>query len=454
MQHGHAITLAVFAINFLVATGISHAQARGRGAGGSTPQGDILRGEGAFLQGAGWYELNSAKGRSIDERTLERIANWNENYFESQKHLYNAYRDRKKGELQKAYDARVAKHMADESRFRTSPTQDDVMKGLALNALLLDLSSPKLTDTDWRLAKVPLPPGMSIRDIVYRFAPKPDAKGSEGLSHGVIALSRLDVKEWPIVLRDRKLAAERNAYEASYAKVSQECVDKDLSIPSVQSMSSAIKSLKGKASIVVPAESGYRKNAVEFVDRLDEAARMFEADTLDYAAEIVKDTREHDATTVGELLAFMRKYRLIFSSAEGVRGGGDTYAQLYGAMRKQKEALGIKDGPAPEAVHTPSRNDARPISKDDMITKIVATRSFVNDLDFRGNAERRPHKMAAFKALQDAEATVKAGRFPKDELAGARREVEALFKIGISGLNAQRAQSARQIIDQILKMTN
>ena len=130
----------------------------------------------------------------------------------------------------------------------------------------------------------------------------------------MIALSRLDVKEWPIVLRDQKLAEERKAYEAAYAKVRQECVNKDLSIPSVQSVSSAIKSLKGKASCVIPAESGYRKSAVEFVNRLDEATKMFEADTLDYAAEIVKDTREHDATTVGELLAFMRKYRLIFGS--------------------------------------------------------------------------------------------------------------------------------------------
>ena len=62
MRSGQATTLVVFAIDLLLATGMSHAQVRGRGAGGATPQGDILRGEGAFLQGAGWYELNSAKG--------------------------------------------------------------------------------------------------------------------------------------------------------------------------------------------------------------------------------------------------------------------------------------------------------------------------------------------------------------------------------------------------------
>ena len=67
--------------------------------------------------------------------------------------------------------------MADEARYRTSPTQDDVMKGLALNALLLDLSDPKFTDTDWRLSKVPLPPGMSIGDIVYQFRPEVGREG-------------------------------------------------------------------------------------------------------------------------------------------------------------------------------------------------------------------------------------------------------------------------------------
>ena len=36
---------------------------------GSTVQGDVLRGQGQFLKGAAWYELNAAKARSIDVRT-------------------------------------------------------------------------------------------------------------------------------------------------------------------------------------------------------------------------------------------------------------------------------------------------------------------------------------------------------------------------------------------------
>ena len=37
---------------------------------GQTAEGDILRGQGVFLEGAGLYRLYSAEGRSIDADTL------------------------------------------------------------------------------------------------------------------------------------------------------------------------------------------------------------------------------------------------------------------------------------------------------------------------------------------------------------------------------------------------
>ncbi len=372
--------------------------------------------------------------RSVQHRQVTR-----------QRQEWTAYQARKKNQSKQAYDAQVAQAQAKAIRLRSQPDADDVIRGDALNALLLDLSDPRFTDSEWRGSKVALPEGLSIRGIVFRFAPKPGAKGSESLSRGVIALARLDVQEWPIVLRDGKLDAERKAYEAAYRKVRDECVAADLSLPTVLGVTQAIKALKGKATAVVATDLGFRKAAVQYVDQLDEATQMFHADTVEYASEIVKDTQEHDAATVGELLAFMRKYRLKFGGAEGVPGGADAYGQLYAALRQQKEALGIKDAPAPEA-----RPAALP--DDEMIDKIVAALTYVDHLDFKGNKERKPHKDGASAALNRAREAIKAKRSPKEDLLDARKHMQALREIGmVYQVNADRVNSASRIIEELLK---
>ena len=57
-----------------------------------------------------------------------------------------------------------------EQRLRTKPTVDDVQSGDALNALLLDLSDPSISESTWRYAKVPLPESLSIPRLIFQFA--------------------------------------------------------------------------------------------------------------------------------------------------------------------------------------------------------------------------------------------------------------------------------------------
>jgi hypothetical protein len=78
---------------------------------------------------------------------------------------------------------------------------------------------------------------------------------------------------------------------------------------------------------------------------------MFNAETLDFAQEMIADTQRHQAETVGELLAFMRKYRLLFTNADDKI---ELHTNLYDLLRKQKEALGLKStGGATVAVSEP-----------------------------------------------------------------------------------------------------
>src|SRR5262249_32564891 len=71
------------------------------------------------------------------------------------------------------------------------------------------------------------------------------------------------------------------------------------------------------------------------------ATRIFEASTIDFAQEMIRDTREYSPETVGELLAFLRKYRLYFASAEGRPDDGDVYRTLFALLREQKARLGL-----------------------------------------------------------------------------------------------------------------
>ena len=100
--------------------------------------------------------------------------------------------------------------------------------------------------------------------------------------------------------------------------------------------------LLAKVGMAIPDYRGSRKAAVKYVEELKKATRMFEAETLSYAQEMIGDTQRHKAGTVGELLAFMRKYSLMFGAADLIENGGEKYARLYGLLQQQKEKLGIK----------------------------------------------------------------------------------------------------------------
>src|SRR4051794_32807207 len=69
---------------------------------------------------------------------------------------------------------------------------------------------------------------------------------------------------------------------------------------------------------------------------------MFDANSVDYAREILIDTKEHDAASVEELVAFMTKYRLQFSNSDRSPSARVLYGQIYEKLRAQASALSIK----------------------------------------------------------------------------------------------------------------
>ena len=106
-------------------------------------------------------------------------------------------------------------------------------------------------------------------------------------------------------------------------------------------MDAALAALRAKVIAAVPVERNFRSTAVRYVDDMQKATKIFDATTIDFAQEMIRDTHEYNPQTVAELLAFLRKYRLFFASAEGRAQDGDVYRTLFGLMRDQKQKLGL-----------------------------------------------------------------------------------------------------------------
>jgi uncharacterized protein (TIGR03067 family) len=310
---------------------------------GSTPQGDILRGEGVFLRGKGLYDYYSAKGRRIDAGTMIMIQKWNAEVYAGYMRERASHIQSKKN-VRNETEAAARKRMAEkEIRLRANPDDFDIVSGDALNALLIDLSSPAITQSAWQEKRVTLPEGIEIRSLFFRFVPRLGARNAGTLSKNLIALGRLDPSRgWPSYIPQDKVGAECRAYEAAHKELLARCVmDKQLKFETLEKVDKALLALQNKVNVAVPSERRFRETALRYVTDMKDATKIFDAETVDFVKEMIQDTQEYTPQTVAELLAFLRKYRLLFASAEGRPGDGDMYRVLAGLMREQKEGLGL-----------------------------------------------------------------------------------------------------------------
>jgi hypothetical protein len=325
---------------------IPRQDARAQGLGGATAQGEVIWAEGQYLRGMAWYNFGAARAAAID---AEAQAAWNRAVQAeySRDLAERAERRAAKKALRDEREQDAAKRRAeDRRRWREDPTPEDIRSGLALNALAEDLADPKVPPARWAEAAVELPPGVTIRALSFRFAGVPRFKALTPRSPGIVAIGRMAGEGWPLALRRPELAQERAAYKAAVAAVVARCAGgKPLQARDVDAVRDAVFALREKVARVVPAEGGRLKQANAFVDRLDEATRIFL--DRDFAEELVRDVEQHRATTVGQLLAFMRKYRLLFDEADDNPESWATYQTLYDLLKWQKSGLDAA-GPADE----------------------------------------------------------------------------------------------------------
>ncbi len=149
---------------------------------------------------------------------------------------------------------------------------------------------------------------------------------------------------WPAYLAIGELSRERHEYEKAYGKVKDQSREGRLTLGAILEFDKAVDALDARARTAVPAARNFRAAAVEAVDGMKKATGMFDASTVGFAQEMIADTHNHRAQTVGELLAFMRKYRLLFAPADKQPEDAEQYLRLYRLLRQQRDLFGEKAG--------------------------------------------------------------------------------------------------------------
>ncbi len=342
MSRQSALVSVLIVTTFLIAG----QGARAQGFGGATADGEALRAQGQYLRGMAWYNFGAARAAAMD---AEAQAAWNRAVRADYARELAERADRRaaKKALRDEREQDAAKRRAEaRRRWREAPTPEDIRSGIALNALADDLADPKIPPARWAAAAVKLPPEVTIRTLAFRFAGMPRFKTLTPRSPGIVAIGRMAGQDWPLSLRRPEVERERSAYRRAVAAAVARCAQgKPLRASDVDAVRDALLALRETAARVVPADGGRLKQASAYLDRLDEATRIFLDNEL--AEELIRDVEQHRATTVGQLLAFMRKYRLLFAEADDTPQSAATYQTLYNLLRWQKaelDATGPDDG--------------------------------------------------------------------------------------------------------------
>lgn len=302
---------------------------RGGGLGpGSTAQGDILRGEGVFLVGAGSYLFNEARATAINVNTAIQLNEYMYNVAKHENQVNAQHRAQVIARNRENYGKIL-------DRIRNSPEEKDVLRGDALNMLRQDLMSPG-NESSVRVTRLPLPlPGDTIRVIPFAF-------NQEGTT---FSMRRLVAKgKWPLGFRGSQFDRERRQYELAVDHALDQLNEGKgrLSRPSVDAVARAVAELSAKLDQVIPpSRDKVYLDARAFLKRLETIAALLKSQKIE---QILCEIDTYAGTTVYDLLQFMQRNELKFGVPDEIGDEKELYPRLYAALIAQRDGAAIPAG--------------------------------------------------------------------------------------------------------------
>ena len=229
----------------------------GYGGAGSTVQGDIARGQGLFLIGAGSYNYDTARAGEIEAETLRRL---NQDAYRSQQAANRANRQRHQSRQFRIVQARERT----DQRLRDNPTPRDIASGEALNVVHDKLRDRGASLSALKGGRTRLRSAL-VREIPFQYA-------SEGIT---IRVNRLLQETPPPVLTNVAFAAEMKALEQFTEELRTELAERnELHPETVDRGLDLIRTTWVKVEAALPARSAAWRDAVAYLKELSGLCRL------------------------------------------------------------------------------------------------------------------------------------------------------------------------------------
>jgi hypothetical protein len=304
----------------------------GFGGWGGTVEGSVLRGLGAYAEGEGVYNYDSAVATSIDVDTAIRLNQYIWNSELEARQRWNAHLARRLNLNKDNVKARL-------NRIRDNPDDGDIESGEALNAVLHDMTDPRVMhgSSTLRMANATIPAAM-IKGIPFR-----DETDAITLSLDELT----DPKSWPLPLMSDNFKAEREAYQKAVDDALAE--DKEggtLKPETVARVRNSVAALYRKVDATIPkTQQPDHLQAMNYLKGLAGLSRMLERPNVE---SVLGELEKIEKTTVGNLVAFMHSYNLRFAQATTPKQRA-VYRELYPIMAMQRDKI----APRPVVVAEP-----------------------------------------------------------------------------------------------------
>ncbi|SIO24486.1 hypothetical protein SAMN05444166_3213 [Singulisphaera sp. GP187] len=271
----------------------------GWGGGVGTVQGDVARGLGAFAEGAGVYNQQTAVANSINADTAMR---WNQYVWESQQEANRRYHERLARQRQGINQAREAVAR----RLRDNPEPRDIQRGDALNVALDEVLDPRVYFRSLKATSVKVP-GTLIRDIPFQYASAAITVSVDQLTKGGL----------PESLKTEPFATDRANLKELAAELRAQNEEKGQFDPAtLEKAQGVIHAMRDKVEKTLPRGTRPRTEAERYLKALFGLTRMLQTPAINVLLAGVESRPE---VTLSELLTFMSANNLRFGVANGPR---------------------------------------------------------------------------------------------------------------------------------------
>jgi hypothetical protein len=288
------------------------------GWGVASPESAALQGAGYYAMGAGMYNLNTAQAANIDAQTAMM---WNDYVAQITHESARLHQMRVHSEFQK----NQALYDANQRRIRENPGRFEIENGDALNAILDDLTNPKLGSAAQRAAKAPVPASL-IAEVPFQNAAERVTLMLDNLREAV---------KWPEVFEGDQFTADKEKFDEIRAQLRKEAGDGEISPKSLRDAQEHVTQLRAKVTAQPLPDPLDQKEAMRFLNACSRLLDLLRKPDIQPA---IIELRKVQDTTVGNLLGFMNAFNLRFGVAQTLKEK-QAYQRLFEIMDGTRDQI-------------------------------------------------------------------------------------------------------------------